>query len=265
MDIPSCDRVKFNHRLAAALLLVLAAAGCKTATVADPPMGGDPDEFFALEFDGVDDVLEVPDAPALDLTDEATVSAWYYHVGAPSGELGLVQKDGPGSWGRWGFWVDEDTILFCVFIASGMQECVESVTMLTRDEWTHLSGTYDGAQLRLYLDGQLDTEMVLTGSISTSDGSLFIGADPTEPLFTAGRLDEVCVWNIARTQAEIQASMNMKMLGTETGLVGLWRMDEGMGQTVLDASPNGLTATLGTGAGADSGDPVWVTTTWPHS
>lgn len=51
-----------------------------------------------------------------------------------------------------------------------------------------------------------------------------------------GLLDEVRVWNVARTQAEIAANMNAEISRKTSGLVAYWRMDEGSGQTAFDAT-----------------------------
>jgi hypothetical protein len=47
-----------------------------------------------------------------------------------------------------------------------------------------------------------------------------------------GDLDEVRVWDVARTQAEIQAAMGARPSGSDPGLVGYWRLDDGTGSLV---------------------------------
>src|SRR5205814_535730 len=56
--------------------------------------------------------------------------------------------------------------------------------------------------------------------------------------------DEVRIWNVARTQNQIQAFMHRSLAGNETGLLGYWRMDEGTGTALSDASGHGQTATM---------------------
>ncbi len=68
--------------------------------------------------------------------------------------------------------------------------------------------------------------------------------------YFAGKVDEVCMWNVARTQTEIREDMCKKLLGNEPGLVGYWRMDEngnglcGGATDVCDATGNGINGTL---------------------
>jgi len=242
------------------LVIALLASGCTD----DPMMMDDSGDTWALSFDGMDDYVQVADAPALDVTTQVTLSVWFYSVGSVSGYPGLLQKDGSGSFGRYGLWAFDDRVEFCIYIDQGSQHCLDSVGTMPANSWTHIAGVYDGTSMRLYLNGSMDSEQPLTGAISTSDLPLYIGSDPTESGAVTGHLHEVCVWNIARSQSDIQSDMNNRMMGSEPGLVGLWHLDEGMGSTASDASPSGLTAMLGETSGMDASDPMWVATTWPQ-
>ena len=57
-----------------------------------------------------------------------------------------------------------------------------------------------------------------------------MGSTPTAAGFFAGQLDEVRIWNFARTQAQIQASMGYEIT-SGTGLLGRWGMNEATGTT----------------------------------
>jgi hypothetical protein len=71
-----------------------------------------------------------------------------------------------------------------------------------------------------------------------------------------GQLDEVRIWNVARTQADIQADMYREIPGTSPGLVGYWKFDEGSGSTANDYSPNNNDGTL-------LGGVAWVVSSSP--
>jgi hypothetical protein len=84
--------------------------------------------------------------------------------------------------------------------------------------WHHLAATYDGSKLRLYVDGVLDDSLAQPGiSIATSGGTFSLGARPAGENQFDGLIDEVRVWARARTQAEIQATMN-QALSIPTGV-----------------------------------------------
>src|SRR5262249_33916196 len=66
-----------------------------------------------------------------------------------------------------------------------------------------------------------------------------------------GAIDDIRLWNTARSQAAIQASMNARLIGNESGLVGYWTLDEASGNTALDATANASHGTLGGGNSAN--------------
>ena len=60
---------------------------------------------------------------------------------------------------------------------------------------------------------------------------------PTQSPFV-GRIDEVRIWNVARTEAEIRSDMNIQLTGDESGLIAYWKFDETTDGVVRDASPH---------------------------
>ncbi len=91
-------------------------------------------------------------------------------------------------------------------------------------QWTHLAGTYDGTMLRLYVNGLLKVENSTTISINSSNGvGFYIGRFLNNAF--QGAIDEVRLWNVARTQPEIQGSMNIELTGSELGLAGYWNVN----------------------------------------
>jgi hypothetical protein len=57
---------------------------------------------------------------------------------------------------------------------------------------------------------------------------------------SAGTVDEVRIWSVARSQAQIQGSMNTEMTSPTTNLAGRWGLDEGTASTIADSSGNGF-------------------------
>ena len=120
------------------------------------------------------------------------------------------------------------------------------VAAVQTGEWSHLAATYDGDSVRTYRNGiEVGSPHPATGNIQYPAsanawiGKFNFGADEG---FFDGKIDEVRIWEVARTKTEIQGYMNQSLSGNEPGLIGYWRFDEGIGTTVNDA----MLATNGT-------------------
>ncbi len=131
-------------------------------------------------------------------------------------------------------------------------------------EWHHISGTYDGNALRLYLDGELEASVQIQMEPVQNDGLLTLGWSPVGYLLSwYGRLDEVRIWNISRSQADIKQTMNVRMTGSEPGLVAYWNFDEGSGQVAHDIAGSDNHGQLGSTPNVDDQDPDWDAMTAP--
>ena len=102
------------------------------------------------------------------------------------------------------------------------------------ESWHHYAHVFGGSQNSLYLDGTFVSSTAAT-ALGTTLGNLQIGNAPNTTL------DELRIWNIARTQADIQADMNRYLRGDETGLKGYWSFNEGQG-SVAGTSVQGSNA-----------------------
>jgi len=71
-------------------------------------------------------------------------------------------------------------------------------------------------------------------------------------------IDDVRIWYTLKTSAEILASMNSELIGTEPGLGAYWNFNEGTGQTAADIT-GAYMATLGFTTQVESTDPSWNT------
>ena len=89
-------------------------------------------------------------------------------------------------------------------IAGGSYADAYGSAALTANTWTFLAETYDGATLRLYVNGTQVASTAHTGSISTSTNPLQIGGDSLYGQYFAGMIDEVRIYNTALTATQIQ-------------------------------------------------------------
>jgi choice-of-anchor A domain-containing protein len=125
-------------------------------------------------------------------------------------------------------------------------------TSISYNTWTHVALVFEGTSMRLYKDGQ---EFLFPGVVNTniqnSTRKFHIGSSiqgsGVNPLtqFFNGKIDEVRVWDKARTQTEIQADINSTLTGNENNLIGYWPFEEGPNNLVTqDVSVNNNNGTL---------------------
>lgn len=105
--------------------------------------------------------------------------------------------------------------------------------------WHHVAMTYNQTTLRLYVDGKLVTTDTLTGQDGTSTGPLNIGRHPVGNQYFDGSIDEIRVWSVVRTEAEIGDCMFKQLNGTEANLRAYWKLNN----SLADATSNGNTLT----------------------
>ena len=79
--------------------------------------------------------------------------------------------------------------------------------------WTHLAATYDGLNLRLYVNGTQVSSRSVTGTIASSTNPLELGGDSIYGQYFHGMIDEIRIYNVARTPTQIQADMNTPVGG----------------------------------------------------
>jgi len=114
--------------------------------------------------------------------------------------------------------------------SSQIQFIVEGV--ITPRAWNHIAVTFDGTTMRLFVNGeQVHSSQAAAGMTPISEPVRYIGEN------FQGKIDEVRMWSVARTQAQIQANMNKTLVGNETGLVAYYPMDVNNNWEIIDKSP----------------------------
>lgn len=156
----------------------------------------------ALSFNGTSSMVKVNDSASLDLTTGMTLEAWVC-PSSVSGGRDVIYKS--------------SNIYYLVGSSTtqnrpsaGGSYATSAVTgsyAISRNVWTHLAATFDGATMRLYANGKLVGSRAQTGTIRTSSGALTIGGDTVVGRFFAGRIDDIRIYNRALTQTELQGDM----------------------------------------------------------
>lgn len=213
---------------------------------------------YALQFDGNDDFISIADNGDFDFDQSFTLEAWIkpFSLNNSNNFKAIVQgafSEPPFSGGSWTMYLDRSVWGLSVCIPSCNAAASISDDLKT-GQWQHLASKYDGTNISTYLDGSLVASTPWSGNV-TDVNFVLLGIWETS---LDGLIDEVRIWNTARTQAEIQANMNQFLSGNEPGLVGYWHFNEGSGQTVLDSTRNYNNGKLGATNSNDTNDPSWV-------
>ena len=106
------------------------------------------------------------------------------------------------------------------------------------NQWQHIAVVYSSTGIRFYKNG---VEYIYGGGPNNSPAvpTFMIGRNPDWPHESwQGQIDEVRVWNVARSQAAIQGSLYSVLPGNTAGLMGYWRFNEGSGTTAADETGN---------------------------
>ncbi|MDX6439408.1 MAG: hypothetical protein QOF45_1991, partial [Gaiellaceae bacterium] len=156
-------------------------------------------------FDGVNDWVTIPDANSLDLTSGMTLEAWVRPSALGSWRT-VVFKERPGG-NVYGLYADQggSRPLGQVFI--GSERSATGTAALPLNAWTHLATTFDGAVVRLYVNGVLAGSASFAGAMAASTGVLRIGGNSVWGEWFSGLIDEVRVYDRALTAGEIQQDM----------------------------------------------------------
>jgi hypothetical protein len=158
---------------------------------------GEVGQAFRLSATG--QYVTVPEAATLDFTAQLTIEAWIYPEASANARI--VDKITPG--GANGFLLDILSNKLRFFVAGTY---LQSGTTIVPQVWTHVAATYDGANIRLYINGVEDAALAHTGTIVTNTLALTIGtqSDHGGSSF-AGNIDEVAVYDRGLGGTEIQA------------------------------------------------------------
>ena len=224
---------------------------------------------YALQFDGNDDLLDCGNDSSLQITgNKITLEAWInvnQFKSQPYAGSVIVKDQGSNSSGYMIRCGGNGVVNFNIGNGS-WNEINTPENTIQLNTWQHVAATYDGMAMKIYVNGIVEAEENHPGlNIGNANNShLLVGESPGFPgrVFN-GKIDEVRIWNIARTQTEIQSTMDIALppeyySTPDSGLVGYWRMNEGTGQTAADLSYYQNNATLGNSVNPDSSDPEWV-------
>ena len=208
----------------------------------------------ALTLDGIEGYMEVSNSPTLNPAVAMTAEMWV-KVDSIIGDSENVFLNKESAYqcgiGHYAGYPPEQYFTYVISIGgTQVMETDESgrydgKQRLELGRWYHVAITYDGEWTKAYVDGLLTASYPVEGLIKQTEGVLRIGARSKREIFFHGQIDELRIWNVARTEEDIQATMKTTLAGDETGLTGYWNFDD---STTNDLSKNGNDGMLSNGA-----------------
>ena len=234
---------------------VISTSGSTTVCVGSPVTlsAGGTSAGNAIDFDGSNDNIVIPNNAAFNFTSQYTVESWINLRSYQYGTIIAKFEDDNNNRGwmvnigetgaptlhvvhsRLGTWTNP------IQWNSGFQPVLNT--------WYHIAVVFDAGlssnQIKLYVNGALTAQTSWPYTITPNAANMYIGGydNPGNGVnggangrFFNGRLDEVRVWNMARTAAQISANYNQVIAGPATGLVAAYSFSETSGNTIQDAT-----------------------------
>jgi hypothetical protein len=207
----------------------------------------------ALDFDGSNDRITITDTTDLE-PNTLTVAAWIKTIQSGTNYIGVVDKY---TGGDAGYMLDfnppgyTNKARFSIRSATTDYAAVSNNSPSINDGvWHYLVGTYDNSDLKIYIDGVLgDSQNIGAVTINYDTHDVYIGGDDVSTNYIDGQIDEVKIYDYARTPAQIVWDYNRGKPAA------YWKLDECSGTTANDASGNGNNGTITIGASGTNTTP----------
>ena len=201
-----------------------------------------------VRFDGVDDYMEGGNGSSLQIQSMITLEAWVYHTTSPTNNFAIVY----GSSNNYDYglvWQQSTGRMILGLKIGGTWADRAYTNSIPENSWVHIVGTYNGTRAKIYRNGVLDDDQPLTGNINiTAGNSLRLGYASASNHWWRGSLDDIRIYNYARTQEQIMQDMTGNIgssdLQTTKEAIAYYKFDEGSGATANN---------LGTGGSALNG------------
>ncbi len=187
--------------------------------------------------------ITIADAPELDLTTGATVEMWYKPWNVVNWTRMLAKgQEGANLYAI----VLNDSKKPYFYVNGPSSTTATATTTLVVNRWYHLVGTYDGTDIKMYLNGQMEGISSSTGNINVNDHALAIGnnADGSTDRPTYGYYDDVRVYSRALSAGEILAHYEHRLYDS--------------------ANPQTIIGGVRTGTDDETGQENWFDDDWAH-
>jgi len=181
---------------------------------------------FALNFDGINDIVEVKSTDDLQLSDKGlTIAVWFRTTETARADLMFIEK---GAWDAGEYALSypgyaNKKVRFQINQITGKKtaqiDSVSGVPGLSDDKWHHAAGVYDAIKhiFRVYVDGKLEEEQEANAHVFSPDAqSVFVGSRNNQSLYYFGVIDDLIVAKVPFTDEQIIKHKEGKLMAVES-------------------------------------------------
>ncbi len=174
----------------------------------------------AYRFDGVSNYILVPRSASIEPTQAVSLGAWIYAESNNAQWIPILDKRWNTTndpWSSYGMYATSGNTPapftnkyfngFSNGIAGTGKNCV-STSSIASNGWVFLVSTYDGANLKFYVNGVLESTVAMTGSIGYSSMDMYIANNSEGTQWFKGAIDDITIHNRAISQNEITNMYN---------------------------------------------------------
>jgi PKD repeat protein len=181
-----------------------------------------------LSFNGENDYIEIPDHESLHIESTMTAEVWISTCTTTSQKRQLVNKIDENGHG-FSLALTGNNVIQLMAGSENQSITVFSNSSIPVNTWTHVAVSIDSQTVVMYINGQEDITIPhdIDFDLNQSQPLIFGGLsyNPTSNSY-CGQMDDVRLWQVVRTQSQIDDYMNMRLQGNETGLLGYWHFKD---------------------------------------
>ena len=193
----------------------------------------------AISLDGTNGYVQA--ASGVYVSGDFTIEGWVFVRSYNSWSRLIDFADGPNtnnvylalSYGSTGY------PTMGVFTNNNGTPILEAGTQLPTNQWVHLAATLNDTNGTIYINGNPVANGPLNVAPNVVRTNNYIGrSNYSGDKYANAMFDEIRIWNVALTQAQIQNTMHESLPINTRGLVGLWEFDEGSGTNTVEEVSN---------------------------
>ena len=188
--------------------------------------------YKTLNFDGIDDYVNLGNINTDGLA-AITIEAWINHF--DNGDDRIVCKSTSTSRADHIFSLAVANNIIRTRVNNNDLE-FDGITTLSMNTWHHVAFVYDGSTIEIYLNGVLEASHAAPyGNLNASSQDVMIAnVNATHARYFFGNIDDVRIWNKARTETEIRTNMCQSVSSSNPDLIGYWRLNSDSGTIAVD-------------------------------